>query len=171
MKLPSREAGASEAGPFLLEAFVPYALSIAANRSSRLFARHYSEAFGLSIPQWRVLAVVGRFGRISPSQVAERTEMDKVKVSRAAASLVVAGLIEQTADPDDGRARLLGLTAAGAATHAAIVPLARALEAQLAAGLTAAEWEGLRLGLHKLAEHVRRLEAVTPGVAPEAADP
>jgi DNA-binding MarR family transcriptional regulator len=157
--------------PFLLEEFLPYALSIAANRSSRLFARHYSEAFGLSIAQWRVLAVVGRFGRISPSLVAERTEMDKVKVSRATTALITAGLLEQTPDPEDGRARQLELTVAGMAVHRAIIPLARALESQLAAGLTPAEWEGLRTILHKLAEHLRILEAATPGPAPDTADP
>jgi DNA-binding MarR family transcriptional regulator len=170
-KAAAREAAAAEAGTFLLEEFLPYALSIAANRSSRLFARHYSEAFGLSIAQWRVLAVVGRFGRISPGTVAERTEMDKVKVSRATAALVARGLLDQAADPADGRARLLGLTEAGRAVHQAIIPLARALEGQLAAGLSAAEWESLRHGLRKLAGHVARLEAVTQGAAPEAADP
>jgi DNA-binding MarR family transcriptional regulator len=173
--MKSQSSGSTACGPpdapFLLEDFLPYALSIAANRSSRLFARHYSDAFGLSIAQWRVLAVVGRFGGISPSLVAERTEMDKVKVSRATAALVASGLIEQTPDPADGRARLLGLTAAGAAMHQAIIPLARALEAQLAAGLTAREWNNLRSCLRKLGEHVRRLEAVAPGPAPEAADP
>lgn len=76
-------AGAAEG--FLLEAFLPYELSVAANRISRLFARRYSAEFGLSIAQWRVLAVVGRFGHIAPGAVAERAEMDKVKVSRAAA--------------------------------------------------------------------------------------
>ena len=44
---------------FLLEEFLPYELSIAANRTSRLFARHYSEAFGLTIAQWRVLGASG----------------------------------------------------------------------------------------------------------------
>ena len=73
---------------FRLEDFLPYKLSVAANRVSRLFARRYFEAYGLSIPEWRVLAMVGRFGTLSPSAVGEWTAMDKVKVSRAAASLV-----------------------------------------------------------------------------------
>ena len=56
---------------FRLEEFLPYRLSVAANRVSRLFARRYSEAFGLSIPEWRVLATIGRFGVLSPSAVGE----------------------------------------------------------------------------------------------------
>ena len=144
---------------FLLEDFLPYQLSIAANRASGLFARRYSEAFGLSIAEWRVMAVVGRFGTLSPGGVGERTEMDKVKVSRAVASLAAEGLIEQQADPRDGRVRLLRLTRQGRAVHAGIVPLARALEAQLAAGLTEEEWSALRHCLRKLYAHARDIDA------------
>ena len=53
---------------FRLEDFMPYRLSVAANRVSRLCARRYTKAYGLSIPEWRVLAVVGRFDTL----VAER---------------------------------------------------------------------------------------------------
>src|ERR1019366_6496002 len=90
---------------FRLEDFLPYRLSVAANRVSRLFSRRYSDAFGLTIPEWRVLATIARFGTLSPSAVGEWTAMDKVKVSRAAASLVARGLARQSANPNDGRAR------------------------------------------------------------------
>jgi DNA-binding MarR family transcriptional regulator len=143
---------------FLLEEFLPYELSIAANRTSSLFARRYSGAFGLSIADWRVLAVVGRFGSITPSTVAERTEMDKVRVSRAASGLVARGLLEQATDPADRRARRLHLSAEGERIHDAIVPLARTLEARLAEGMTAAEWASLRACLRKLNAHVRELD-------------
>src|SRR5580704_5347778 len=112
-----RETPAGNGDAFRLEDFLPYRLSVAANSVSRLFARRYFEAFGLSIPEWRVLAVVGRFDSLSPSTVSEWTAMDKVKVSRAAASLVARGLVRQTQDPRDGRARLLRLTRRGAAVH------------------------------------------------------
>ena len=94
------------ANDFKLEDFLPYRLSIAANRVSRVFARRYSEHSGLSIPEWRVLATVARFGTVSPSAVGEWTAMDKVKVSRAAAALVARGLLRQSADPRDGRGRV-----------------------------------------------------------------
>jgi DNA-binding MarR family transcriptional regulator len=148
-----------EASDFLLEEFLPYELSVAANRISRLFARRYSAAFGLSIAQWRVLAVVGRHGTLSPGQVAEATEMDKVKVSRAVAALVEQGLLFQASDPQDGRVRMLRLTEQGSTVHRGIVPLARALEAQVAAGMPEAEWAALRPALRRLSRHVADLEA------------
>ena len=141
--------------PFRLEDFLPYRLSVAANRVSRLFARRYSEAYGLSIPEWRVLAIVGRFDTLSPSAVGEWTAMDKVKVSRAAASLVARGLLRQTQDPEDGRGRLLRLTRRGTAVYDGMVPLACELEGQLAEGLSRAEWGALLKTLDKLSTHVQ----------------
>src|ERR1700739_345732 len=90
---------------FRLEDFLPYRLSVAANRVSRLFARQYTKTYGLSIPEWRMLAIVGRFGTLAQRAGGEWTAMDKVKVSRAAASLVARGLLKQTQDPRDGRGR------------------------------------------------------------------
>src|ERR1700727_703141 len=90
---------------FRLEEFLPYRLSVAANSVARLFSRHYAESYGLSIPEWRMLAIIGRFGTLSPSTVGEWTEMDKVKVSRAAPGMVARGLLRQTQGPRDGRGR------------------------------------------------------------------
>jgi DNA-binding MarR family transcriptional regulator len=143
-------------GAFRLEDFLPYRLSVAANRVSRLFARRYSEAYGLGIPEWRVLAIVGRFGTLSPSAVGEWTAMDKVKVSRAAASLVARGLVRQTPDPEDGRGRLLRLTRKGTTVYEGMVPLAYELEGQLAEGMSRSEWSALLKALDKLSVHAQQ---------------
>src|SRR5579862_3706764 len=140
---------------FRLEEFLPYRLSVAANRVSRLFARRYSQAYGLSIPEWRVLAMIGRFGTLSPSAVGEWTAMDKVKVSRAAAGLVARGLLRQTQDPRDGRGRLLHLTRKGVTIYEGMVPLACELEGQLAEGLSRSEWSALLKALDKLSLYAK----------------
>jgi DNA-binding MarR family transcriptional regulator len=155
-----REIPAANGDAFRLEDFLPYRLSVAANTVSRLFARRYFVAFGLSIPEWRVLAVVGRFDTLSPSTVSEWTAMDKVKVSRAAASLVARGLVRQTQDPRDGRGRLLRLTRRGMAVHEGMVPLACELEGQLAAGMSRSEWSVLLKALDKLSAHVKGVQGV-----------
>lgn len=152
---------------FKLEDYLPYRLSVAASRVSRLCARRYGEAFGLSIPEWRVLAIVGRFGTLSPSSVGEWTAMDKVKVSRAAASLVARGMLRQMPDPDDGRGRLLRLTRRGVSVYEGLVPLACELEGQLAEGLSRTEWSVLLKALDKLNAHVIACEETPPA---EAAD-
>lgn len=146
---------------FRLEEFLPYRLSVAANSVSRMFAHRYSQAFGLTIPEWRVLAVVGRSGTISPSGVGELTAMDKVKVSRAAASLVTRGLVKQAQDPNDGRGRLLSLTRKGAGVHGGVMPLAKELEGALSEGLNKQEWAVLNKALLKLTAHVVTLDVAS----------
>jgi DNA-binding MarR family transcriptional regulator len=150
---------------FRLEDFLPYQLSVAANRISRLFAQRYCGAFGLTIPEWRVLATIARFGAVSPTAVGEWTAMDKVKVSRAAAGLVERGLIRQSPDPKDGRGRLLRMTRKGETVHQGVVPLARALEASLAQGLGHAQWATLSRALVRLNAHVQGIEELEYGEA------
>jgi DNA-binding MarR family transcriptional regulator len=89
--------------------------------------------------------------------------MDKVKVSRAAASLSARGLLRQSQDPRDGRGRLLRLTRKGVNTHNGVIPLARELEATLAEGLSRNEWAVLNRALIKLSQHVDMIEGPDTG--------
>lgn len=45
---------------FKLEDFLPHRLAVAATRVNRLMSRRFEEASGVSIPEWRVLAVIAR---------------------------------------------------------------------------------------------------------------
>jgi DNA-binding MarR family transcriptional regulator len=83
--------------------------------------------------------------------------MDKVKISRAAASLVANGLLRQTQDPNDGRGRQLRLTRKGSALYADILPTAREIEDALMTGLGKTEWRTLHKALGKLSEHAQSL--------------
>ena len=134
--------GAVEPGgeaAFALDAFLPYRLSHVANRVSRAFARRYSAEFGLSIPEWRVLAVLGSFAPISSNEIVARTAMDKAKVSRAVGLLAGKAMISRRAHPTDQRLIRLEFTDKGRAAYEAIVPLARELEARLPDGLAPGE--------------------------------
>jgi DNA-binding MarR family transcriptional regulator len=81
-----------------LAAFLPYRLSVLTNRVSSAIARTYSERFDLSIPEWRVMAVLGGVDGLSARDVAERTAMDKVQVSRAIARLADKKRVQRVAD-------------------------------------------------------------------------
>jgi DNA-binding MarR family transcriptional regulator len=129
------EAGAA----FALEHFLPYRLSVLTNTMSRAFARTYGRKFGLSIPEWRVMAVLGRFAPLSANAVAERTAMDKVRVSRAVARLMKVGLVDRAVASDDRRRSALKLSRAGKRVHEGIVPMARRFEAAFLASLPDAD--------------------------------
>ena len=124
---------------FALEDFVPYRLSVLSNTVSDAIAALYRDRFGLTIPEWRCMAVLFRFAPLSAGEVAARTAMDKVQVSRAIAALVGRGLALQAIDRDDRRRSRLALSAAGRRMHDEIVPLARSAEARLLDGLDARE--------------------------------
>ena len=157
MKEAADTAEDTRAREFRLEDFLPYRLSVAAESVSRLIARQHLAQSGLGMPEWRLLTVVGRFGVLSPTAAGEKTSMDKVKVSRAAASLVARGLLRQTPDPEDGRGRLLRLTRKGTAIYTGVASTAHNIDETLAGGLTRTELNVLHKALGKLSEHAQSI--------------
>ena len=142
-----------------LDAFVPYRLSVLTNRVSGAIARHYAKRFSLSIPEWRVMAVLGDTPGLSAREVAARTAMDKVQVSRAVASLMAAHRVDRRQDAEDGRVAHLYLSRAGRAVYDEIVPLALHLEETLLSALSAGERKALDRLLAKLAQRAQLLQA------------
>ena len=133
-----------------LKDFLPYRLSIVTNRISASFARLYSEKFNLSIPEWRVMAVLGQQPGLSADEVCSETEMDKVPVSRAVSKLLGKELLRREFSGRDRRRSILSLSEAGYGMYAQIVPLALAYEAELKAVLSAEEQSQLETLLDKL---------------------
>jgi DNA-binding MarR family transcriptional regulator len=152
-----------------LDRFVPYRLSVLTNRMSDAIARHYSDRFDLSIPEWRVIAALGQAADKAPGlsarQVAERTAMDKVRVSRAVQSLLAAGRVERAAHAEDGRVTQLSLSAKGLAIYHEIVPLALKLEKQFLSVLSAQERKSFDALLSKLAAASHQMTAALEGSA------
>lgn len=137
--------------PLELEAFLPYRLSVLANLVSTALARLYAERFGLTIPQWRVMAVLGRYPDLSVNQVARKTAMDKVTVSRAVAGLVRDGRACRSTHAGDRRRAVLRLSRDGQEVCARIVPVARAYERRLLNELDTAERRTLERLIDRLA--------------------
>lgn len=110
---------------FDLNAFLPYRLNAAASRISRAFSDRYREEFGISIPEWRVLAHLHQAGDVSVRDIEARADMEKSKVSRAASRLEAAGYITKAVNDADRRLLALRLTPAGHALVARVLPVAR----------------------------------------------
>lgn len=122
-----------------LEHFLPYRLSVLSNTVSSALAGAYARRFALTIPQWRVVAVLARTPGLSAAGVAERTAMDKVAVSRAVNGLVRTGRVRRVLAPADRRRSVLTLSARGQQVYQRIIPLALAYERRLLAGLSPEE--------------------------------
>lgn len=148
---PPADAGRRHA-PLELENFLPYRLSILSNTVSQGIASDYQQRYDLSVTEWRVMAVLGRFDGLSAREVAERTAMDKVAVSRALARLVAAGRVDRAVHDDDKRRSVLRLSATGWQMHDEVAPMARQRECELLAKLDAEEQRWLTRILDKLQE-------------------
>jgi DNA-binding MarR family transcriptional regulator len=140
-----------------LDTYLPFRLSVASNKVSTLIAQAYEARFGLTIPQWRLLAVLSEGVALSQQGLVARTAMDKVTVSRAVAALANRGLVIRRASDTDRRAITLALSAAGESIVAEVAPVALALERDLTAALGAD-------GARTLAVLLRALEATADGL-------
>ncbi|MDT8450175.1 MAG: MarR family transcriptional regulator [Wenzhouxiangellaceae bacterium] len=117
--------------PLDLEHFLPYRLSVLTNHISQGIARTYEQRFGLSVTEWRIIAILGRYPGLSATEIAQRSAMDKVAISRAVRRLVDAGRVEREHSNEDRRARHLWLSDEGRRIHDRIVPAALEFEHRL----------------------------------------
>ena len=122
---------------FDLSAFLPYQLAVASSRISKGFSELYRAEFGLTIPEWRVLAHLAQSDQVSVREIQARVDMDNSKVSRAAARLEAQGLIEKRENLEDRRLLDMRLTSKGRDLIARIVPIADAYQAQILAQIGA----------------------------------
>ncbi len=154
---PSMLAAKGEARDFILDEFTPYRIVVLGNTISKLLASSYAEEFNITIPEWRVLAVVCQFDGVTASTVTEKTPMDKVAVSRAVTALVDKGYVIKAISQDDRRAALLTASREGRSIFEEIAKIALGLEAQVLNVLSDEERSQLKVILNKLLIQVSSL--------------
>lgn len=136
---------------FDLEEFLPYRLSVLTNTVSQGIAASYRDEHGISITEWRILAVLGRYPGLTASEVTDRTAMDKVTIHRGVKSLLEKQFLERRSDPADRRRRILTLTQdRGQTILNNVIPRARNYERRLLDALDPSEATLLDVLLQKL---------------------
>lgn len=140
-----------------LEAFLPYRLSVLSHTISTTIAKVYERKFGVTIPEWRVIAILGRFPGLSAVEVADRTMLDKVAVSRAVTKLVKNGRIDREFADADRRRSILNLSEEGQQVHDEIAPLALAFERELLQGISESDYDTFNVVLERLLGKARLL--------------
>ena len=142
-----------------LSEFLPYQLSITSNAVSGRIALEYRQRFGLSVPEWRVMAVLGDSGALTQRELTMLTLMDKVAVNRACKVLEERGLAQRQPNAHDGRSHLLDLTEEGVRMRDEIMPLALEMERRLFSNFTAEEVAQFRSLLDRVRGEVQDLDA------------
>ena len=144
---------------FRLEDWLPYEFSVISNRVSAMLARAYTERFRLSVTGWRIIGVLANFQPLSAKQLAERTAMNQVSITRAIGALLRLRMVRRTIDRADRRRVVLRLSEKGLAAYREVIPVAMGIEAELLGGLSAAD----RAALKRLARALcDRAAAVLP---------
>ncbi len=141
----------------ILEDFLPYRLSITSHTVSTNIARVYEKRFGVSIPEWRVIAILGRYPGLSAVEVADRTLMDKVAVSRAVTKLIKNGRIDREFADADRRRSILNLSEAGQQVHNEIAALALQFEQELLQNISEDNYETFNSILEQILDKARQL--------------
>ena len=141
----------------ILEEFLTYRLSVLSHTISTNIARVYEKRFGVSIPEWRVIAILGRFPGLSAVEVADRTLMDKVAVSRAVTKLIKSGRIDRQFADADRRRSILNLSDEGRKVHNEIAPLALQFERELLQDISEEDYETYNSILDRLLSKARLL--------------
>ena len=122
--------------------------------AARLLRRSFDErarGLGVTRPQWRVLALLNRFGGSTQVTIADMLDVEPITLGRMVDRMQDAGLVERRADPADRRRWRLHLTAEGEQKIEALRPTALALFDDAMAGLDEAQ----RLELEAMLNMVR----------------
>jgi DNA-binding MarR family transcriptional regulator len=151
--LPSKP-NAKRKREFVLEDFAPYRIVTLGHAISGKLARAYADE-NLTIPEWRVLAVISQADAVAARDVVRRTPMDKMTVSRAVASLEQKGFVIRAPDAIDRRVTSLSLSKEGRALFDRVAALALTFEENMLSVLTPEEQNAFDLTLRQLEKRVR----------------
>ena len=144
-------SGSGDAQPDLtLETFLPYRLNVLAETVSLALSRLYAEHYGIGIPEWRVIATLGQYRRMSAKDVGAHSHMHKTKVSRAVSALERKKLLIRDPNPNDMREAFLSLTDDGRRIYIELAPRVRAFSEQLLGNMDAAELEAFERVIDRL---------------------
>ncbi|WP_208985649.1 MarR family transcriptional regulator [Pseudovibrio sp. Ad26] len=142
---------------FQLGSFFPYKVRVFGTAVSTAVSSVYRERYGLSVSEWRTMAILGRNQALSASEIVERSSMDKVNVSRAVQALRKKEFLRRDIDGEDRRKSVLRLTEKGLAVFNDVIPLVRDVEAALTENLSAEEQAVLLTLMEKVQKNAEGL--------------
>jgi DNA-binding MarR family transcriptional regulator len=103
----------TEPAPTIRE-LLSYRLHVVANLLSRGAELRYRREFGVSLWEWRTIALLGGArGALSLNELARAAGIDKSQMSRVVSGLAARRLVLRAIDANDGRGVRLTLTRAG----------------------------------------------------------
>jgi len=129
------------------EDFLTFRITRLSNALRTGLTKRYLEEFELSLPEWRLLALVARFSPLRFSEVTARSSMDKGQVSRTLREMAKKGWTKMKAIRTPGVRSaealaapvMVSITPKGRALYASVLPVARRRQAEMLMTLTESE--------------------------------
>ncbi len=143
---------------FELGKFLPFRVTALAEGMSRSLSQRYREPYGISVPEWRILATLNRDNSLNAGELRKKTHMEKPRVSRALNKMEKRGLIIREPDICDSRVSNIRLSQKGEKLYKQIEPIAIEWEQALLSDLTDKEIRCVQSVLDKLVLRLARME-------------
>lgn len=138
-----------------------FQLYLAWSSANPMFVRLSEGRFNITRREWRILATLSCFERLSVSDLAQEVQLDLVRTSRAVTRLVGKGLLSKRKSRSNARLVWVTLEPSGRAVFEQMKPLVEELNQLLVQDLTAAELELLATMLQKMTHRAQQLNAST----------
>jgi DNA-binding MarR family transcriptional regulator len=135
--------------------YLPYLVNRVGTIIADQFGAEALSRHGLSIAEWRVLAVLASNGGQRQTDLADLTSIEASTLSRLVTRLVRMGLATRTRSANSNREVVVKLSTKGQTLVARLIPIARDYEAAAIAGMTAQELAVLKRCLRRAYDNMK----------------
>ena len=145
-----------------VEDFLTFRITRLSNALRNNLTKRYLEEFDVSLPEWRLLALITRFSPLRFSELTTRSSMDKGQVSRTLQIMTKRGWIKMKAVSQRGSRYaealaapvVVSVTAKGKGLYKSILPRAQRRQADALRALSESERAALYSTLGKLYTYI-----------------
>ncbi len=155
----ARDAAGPDRALLELERFLPYQLNVLMEAVSRSLSKLYGERYGLSVPEWRVIATLGQYRTMTAKQIGAHSRMNKTMVSRAVSALQRRGVVRRDRNANDRREEFLSLSDEGREIYDDLAPRAARFADTLLEALSVEERAHFTQMLWRLEERAKQISA------------
>jgi MarR family transcriptional regulator, organic hydroperoxide resistance regulator len=145
--------------------YLPYLVNRVGSIIAEQFAAETLAPHRLSIALWRVMAVLAANGRQRQIDLADLTSIDASTLSRIVTRLVRLNLVTRTRSTTSNREVAVALSAKGAALVARLIPEAREIEAEAAAGISREDLAVVKRCLRRMYGNMKTRSAAATAAA------
>jgi DNA-binding MarR family transcriptional regulator len=133
-----------------LEQFLTFRLARVQSKLAAQTSRILRDHAGITIAQWRIIAVLGEIDPCTAAHLSRQITMDKALISRNVKTLIAEDVIDMQRDTRDSRAMRLGLTDKGRQIYGRTFPRMHARQQALRSFLAPEDEAVLARALDKL---------------------